>query len=261
MKACYLGFLLLVMILGGCANPQQQQRIDQDLAEMKRRLAANETALVELRKAQAAGGGQQQLAGLTRGQADLKADFDSFRNQVLSMQGDIEEQAAARQKLQAELTALRDELRFKVKAIEERLAKLEKAPPKVAATAPPPVSAEELYQQGLDAIRNQNNFALGRERLQAFLKQYPGHHLAVNATYWIGEAWYGEKKYENAILQFQDVVEKYGNQPKVASALLKQGLAFQALGDKDNARVIWAKLQERFPKSPEAKKAAALMKK
>jgi len=260
MKGCYIGLLLLALVAGGCANPQQQQRVDQDLAEMKRRLAANETALVTLRKEQA-GSGQQQLAGLTRSQADLKADFDSFRNEVMRMQGGAEEQAASRQKLAAELAALRDELHFKVKALEERLAKLESAP---APAVPAPRSAggpDELYQQGLNAIRNGNDFAKGREALQSFLKKYPNHHLAVNATYWIGEAWYGEKKYENAILQFQDVVEKYADQPKVASALLKQGLAFEALGDKDNARVIWAKLQERFPKSPEAKKAAELMKK
>jgi len=261
MKVLSCGILLSLLILSGCANPQQQQRVDQDLAEMKRRLAASETALVSLRK-ELANGGQQQLAGVTRNQADLKADFDSFRNQVLSMRGGVEEQTAAQQKVQTELNALRDELHFKVKALEERLAKLEAAPVKAAASVPAKsLGAEELYRQGLDAIRNRNDFAAGRERLQAFLKQYPKHHLAVNATYWIGEAWYGEKKYENAILQFQDVVEKYGEQPKVASALLKQGLAFQALGDRDNARVIWAKLQERFPKSPEAKKATGLMKK
>lgn len=260
MKVWYSGLILLALLIGGCGNPQQQQRIDQDLAEMKRRLAENELTLVALRK-EVSSGGNQQLAGVTRSQADLKADFDSFRNEVLGMQGGVEEQAASRKKIEADLTALRDELRFKVKALEERIAKLEAAPAKTVPAAPEKLGAEDLYQQGLDAIRNRNEFSAGRQKLQAFLKQYPNHHLAVNATYWIGEAWYGEKKYENAILQFQDVVEKYGDQPKVASALLKQGLAFEALGDKDNAKVIWAKLQERFPKSPEAKKAAELMKK
>jgi len=73
--------------------------------------------------------------------------------------------------------------------------------------------------------------------------------------YWIGEGWYGEKKYENAILQFQDVIQKYGEHPKVAAALLKQGLAFHALGDLKNARVILQKLVDTFPLSEEAKKA------
>ena len=95
---------------------------------------------------------------------------------------------------------------------------------------------------------------VGRQRPQEFLQRFPQHELAVNATYWIGEAWYGERKYENAILQFQDVIQKYGDHPKVASALLKQGLAFHALGDLKNARVILQKLVDTFPLSEEAKK-------
>jgi tol-pal system protein YbgF len=92
--------------------------------------------------------------------------------------------------------------------------------------------------------------------METFLKRYPGHELAVNATYWVGEAYFGEKKYENAILQFQEVVQKHGSHPKAAAALLKQGLAFKALGDDKNARVILRQVVERFPKTEEAKKAS-----
>jgi TolA-binding protein len=51
------------------------------------------------------------------------------------------------------------------------------------------------------------------------------------------------------------VVQKHANHPKAAAALLKQGLAFRALGDEKNARVILQQVVERFPKSEEAKKA------
>ncbi len=73
--------------------------------------------------------------------------------------------------------------------------------------------------------------------------------------YWIGESYYGEKKYENAILQFQDVIQKYKDHPKVAAALLKQGFAFAMLGDTKNAKVILQRLVDTFPLSDEAKKA------
>ncbi|TYO97689.1 tol-pal system protein YbgF [Geothermobacter ehrlichii] len=251
--------LLASLVLAGCVNPQQQQKVQNDLAEMKRRLAESERAVVALRKELAKGGGQQ-LATVVRSQADLRADFDAFRQDVLALQGRVEEQQAGGKRFEAELAALRDELQFKVKALEERLAALEARKP-APAPAPQTLSPEDLYQQGLDAIRSGQDFAAGRKALQDFLKRYPDHHLAVNATYWIGEAWYGEKKYENAILQFQDVIEKYGDHPKVAAALLKQGLAFRALKDEANAEVIWRKLVERFPDSPEAAKARAWLKK
>lgn len=250
--------LLVLILVAGCV-PAQQQRMEQDFAEMKRRLAVNEQALVALRKDQ---GGNEQLATVIRNQADLKADFDSLRAETQTLTGAIDELKAGRQDQAAQISQLRDELAFKVKALEERLAKLEAAPAPApqAATPPPAQTPEALYQQGLDAIRTEGDYAKGRELLQKFLKEYPTHGLAVNAKYWIGEAWYGEKKYENAILQFQDVIQEYGDQPKVASALLKQALAFQALGDQKNADVILNKLIERFPLSAEAKKAKQLLK-
>jgi len=254
--------LLTCLVLVGCVNPQQQQKVQSDLAEMKRRLAESERAVVALRKELNAGGGRQELAAVVRTQADLRADFDAFRQEVLGLQGRVEERQATDRRLQDELAALRDELQFKVKALEERLAALEAR--KAAAPAPAPAAPatpEALYQQGLDAIRSGQDFTAGRKALETFLKRYPDHHLAANATYWIGEAWYGEKKYENAILQFQDVIEKYGDHPKVAAALLKQGLAFRALKDEANAEVIWRKLVERFPDSPEAAKAKPWLKK
>jgi len=49
-----------------------------------------------------------------------------------------------------------------------------------------------------------------------------------------GEAFYAEKDYENAILTFQDVVDKYPGE-KAPDAMYKQGLSFLALNDKKNA--------------------------
>ncbi|RMF47474.1 MAG: tol-pal system protein YbgF [Deltaproteobacteria bacterium] len=256
-------FFAALLVVGGCVDARQQDKMRSDLNEMKRRLAESERAVVALRK-ELAGGGGDQMQSLARSQADMRADFDGFRQQVLTLQGQVEEQAADRRKLEQQIAALQEELRFKVKALEERMAALEARKPEAPAApkAPPEQQTpESVYQKGLDLIRGGTDFAAGRAAMTDFLKRWPDHALAVNATYWIGEAWYGEKKYENAILQFQDVVEKYGDHPKVASALLKQGLAFRALGDAGNAEVIWRKLIERFPKSPEAGKAKELMKK
>lgn len=252
----FLVFSVLAMFLAGCM-PAQPPRLEQDLAEMKRRLAANEQGLVAMRK-EAAGqsGGQQDT--LIRQQADLKADLDSLRTELLGQQGRFDELQAALNNQQGQLRQLRDELDFKVRAIEERLLKLEAAPAVSAPVAQVERTPEALYQQGLDAIRSDADFPRGRQLLGDFVAKYPRHSLVVNASYWIGEAWYGEKKYENAILQFQDVIQDHEEHPKVAAALLKQALSFQALGDKANARVILDKLVERFPLSAEAKKAKEL---
>jgi tol-pal system protein YbgF len=88
--------------------------------------------------------------------------------------------------------------------------------------------------------------------LESFIEKYPKHDLYINALYWIGESYYGEKRYESAILQFQDVISKYPSTAKAPAALLKQALAFNALGDAENARTTMQKLLEKYPNSQQA---------
>ncbi|WP_221250399.1 tol-pal system protein YbgF [Desulfuromonas versatilis] len=225
--------------------------MERDLEEMKRRLANAERSLA----------GQQDtnapLEGMARSQADLQAGLDSLRVEQQSSAGRIQDLARERDQLREELKLVRDDLGLKLTALEDRVAKLEQGGGGVAAPAAAgaPETPEGIYARALDLIQRDANYAQGRTLLQDFLQRYPQHSLSVNAMYWVGESYYGEKKYENAILQFQDVIQKYQDHPKVASALLKQGLAFKALGDTKNAKVIMQKIIDSFPLADEAKKA------
>ena len=58
---------------------------------------------------------------------------------------------------------------------------------------------------------------------------------------------------DQAILEYQTVIEKYPGGNKVQAALLKQGFAFASMGDKANARLILQELIEKYPNSSEAK--------
>lgn len=244
--------LLLLAAVSGCIPTQRELRMDSDLQEMKRRLAELERGMAVMKDDPQ---GRQRLDLLTRQQADLQAGLDTLRVEFQSVNGRLEDLKRDRTQMQDDLALVRDDLALKVTALEDRLARQQAA----AAVAAAPVAAAEtpeaLYERGLELIQKKGDFAGGRQRLQEFLQRYPQHGLSVNAMYWIGEAWYGEKKYENAILQFQDVIQKYAEHPKVASALLKQGMAFHALGDLKNARVIMQKLIDSFPLSEEAKRA------
>jgi tol-pal system protein YbgF len=226
--------------------------MESDLQEMKRRLAELERSMAVVKDDPQ---GRERLDLLTRQQADLQAGLDTLRVDFQSVNGRIEDMSRDRAQIKDDLSLVRDDLALKVTALEDRLARQAEQTKAPAAPAAAAESPEALYERGLELIQKKGDFAGGRQWLQEFLQRYPKHDLAVNAMYWIGEAWYGEKKYENAILQFQDVIQKYGEHPKVAAALLKQGLAFHALGDQKNARVIMQKLIDSFPLSEEAKKA------
>ncbi|MBW2216337.1 MAG: tetratricopeptide repeat protein [Deltaproteobacteria bacterium] len=69
-----------------------------------------------------------------------------------------------------------------------------------------------------------------------------------------------QKKYDQAIVAFQDVIEKYPDGNKVPNALLKQALAFYEIKDTISCRAILKKIIKKFPDSAEAKIAEAKLK-
>jgi len=240
--------------------------MEMDLAEMKRRLAQLEVQNVETSQSEIAGGDAQQ-----RQTAELLAGVDNLRVEFQSVNGRIDDLGHDNRAVADELQLIKDDINLQLTSLTNRVAELEdqvanpKAPV-VQQQSPeqkpePEFTAEQLYQNALDAIRNQKNFADGRKMLEEFVKKYPKHELYVNALYWIGEAYYGEKQYESAILQFQDVISKYPSHPKAAAAMLKQALAFNALGDGENARTTMQKVIAEYPGSTQATAAKKYLEK
>ena len=147
-------------------------------------------------------------------------------------------------------------------AIDERLKKLEKGfeeTEKKAAAKEEMRSPEALYQQGLSNLKG-GNPQQARELFTRFITAFPKHELTANALYWVGETYYSEKKYDQAILEFQEVIKNFPGKEKVPAAMLKQGMAFKELGDVKSARYLYKKLLEDFPASDEARVAKEKLK-
>jgi tol-pal system protein YbgF len=111
-----------------------------------------------------------------------------------------------------------------------------------------------MYQQGLDAQKSGNQ-QKARELLTKFVEQNPKHELAANAHYWIGESYYTEKSYDQAVLEYEKVIKNYPGKEKVPAAMLKQALAFKGLGDKKSSKYVLNKLIENHPHTAEAASA------
>jgi len=254
----FLLILSSLLLLVGCMPPSQNQlRVDMDLEEMKRRLAQLEIQKVETTQAEMAGGETQQ-----RQDAEMLAGLDNLRVEFQSVNGRMDDLGQDNRALADELQLIKDDMGLQITSLTNRVAELEQqiASQGTMAQQPtqesqPELTAEESYQEALDLIRKQQQFPQGRELLESFVNKYPEHDLYVNALYWIGEAFYGEKKYEMSILQFQDVISKYPSHPKAAAAMLKQALAFNALGDGENARTTMQKLIEEYPNSTQVNAA------
>lgn len=254
--------LSTLLLLAGCAPSESQLRMEMDLEEMKRRLGQLQIQQAETKSSGFASGDTQQ-----RQVAELTAGLDNLRVELQSINGRLDDMGRENQSLVDEVQLIKDDLGLQIGSLTERVDQLElrtvdlaeKATavivPTVQAPPEPAKSAEQIYQQALDMIRKENRFAEGREQLEQFVKTYPQHDLVVNALYWSGEALYGEKKYEMSILQLQDVISKYASHPKAAAAMFKQALAFNALGDPQNAKTTMQKLIEEYPDAEQVKNA------
>ena len=131
---------------------------------------------------------------------------------------------------------------------------------KAGKQAQPPLSEDEIYRMAKQAF-DQGEADTAKKKFQELIERYPQSERADNAQFWIGEIYYREKWYEKAILEYQKVIENYPKGNKVPASLLKQGLAFQNLGDKANARLILEELIKKYPKTSEAKIARDKLKK
>lgn len=253
-------FLAVLTLLPGCIASQQELAMSRDLAEMKRRLAATERELAT-QQSDRVGQTRQRLDTLTQQQAKTQADLDNLRLELQSINGRFADIDQQRNELQEELALVRDDLGLRISALGEQSRAA--ATGATGATQIPEASAtqpETLYLQAVDTIRKQKQYANGRKQLESFLQKSPKHALAPNAAYWIGESYLGEKEYEKAILQFEEVIRTYGEHPKAAAAYLKQALTFEQLGDRKSARSILEKLTKSFPLSEEAQTAKERLK-
>jgi tol-pal system protein YbgF len=115
---------------------------------------------------------------------------------------------------------------------------------------------EEGYRAALGFVEQQN-YGEAIPRLRSYLRNYPDTPLSDNAQYWIGECYYAQRDFNNAILAFYDVTRRYPRSDKVCSAMLKQGLAFAELGDAADARIVLERLIQAHPECEEANEARA----
>ena len=250
----------LALLAGGCVPMERDLRIDQDLLTLKSRLSALENGVSSQRKSRETV--EQQVDGMARRQADLQASQDALRVELQTVRGLLDDATARRSEEQETVLLTQKDAGLRLGNLDGRLLKVEKDLLELrtaqAARAAEPVAAptaESLYEQGRDLILNKGDVNKGRTALEEFVKAQPQSELLPNAYYWIAEAYYSEKNFENAIVQFQDVIEKYPSHPKASASLYKQALAFESLGEGKKAAALLKKLIEVYPASDEAKKA------
>ena len=84
---------------------------------------------------------------------------------------------------------------------------------------------------------------------------------APEAVFLIADSYFMEKLYEEAILEYQNLIDIYPDSPRVTTSQLKQGIALLEIEKPNEAALFFESLIESHPRSPEAAEARKYLKK
>ena len=259
----------LLVTLFGCATTGDIAYLRQDIDSLYRQMIDVQKELKQLRS--------ESSMKIQKSQADLDFMLEPLQREIQILKNAVEENREFAQRPQNELMASRRDFEIRLNELEEKLdkarremeaklnevSKASRAQPKKES----PPRREASTGEAMEALYNnakqtyeRKNFAAAREKFKAFLAVYPKGGLSDNAQFWIGECYYSEKEYEKAIIAYDDVLKKFPKGDKVPSALLKQALCWQELGDKTFAQSLLKRVIKEHPRTEQAKIAKEKLK-
>jgi len=121
------------------------------------------------------------------------------------------------------------------------------------------VSPSEAYRMAYNDYLK-GNYDLAIESFKLYRQQFGTSPLADNALYWIGECHFSQKKFEEAVDDFNEVILAYPDGDKVPAAYLKKGMSYMELGKKGEALAAFKLLISKYPLQEESKIAEGKIK-
>lgn len=122
------------------------------------------------------------------------------------------------------------------------------APPSIS----PNLSPNEVYNMARsDYLKG--NFELAIEGFTIYKSQFSESPLADDALYWIGECYFSQEKYNEAIEHFNELILNYPNGDKIPAAYLKKGISLAEQEKKEEALSVFKLLITKFPLEEETK--------
>jgi tol-pal system protein YbgF len=260
-------WLLIVMPLSSAAADKKKtvyeliyediQVLKQQLQQIDARVQKNAESITAVRE------NVKELADLFRraqtDQAGSREDLKSIPSQYLVLLQKIEELSLGLQRISEELAAMKAPLSppeppeetpsvtGKKTPVPEK-----KAEEKPSVPVKPMINPEEAYKTAY-ADYLKGNFDLAIEGFRLFQKQFPTSLLADNALYWIGECYFSQRRFDEAIAEFNNLILTFPQGDKVAAAHLKKGISFSEMGKKEEAIAAYKLLISKYPQEEEAK--------
>jgi tol-pal system protein YbgF len=231
--------LVLTLALGGCALRSDVARVENELATFQAEAARQDSIrgarLLEIVQLQ-----QRILDSLENSNATMRALRGDVANDLYGIQQQLVQLGELTGQSQRRLSELRSQL----EAREEQIATV------TDTAAPPPASAEQIYEASLQQLR-QGSTATARMGLNELLQTYPDHDRVPDALYFVGESFASDSP-DSAAAYYRQVTERFPQSPRSASAMYKLGLIAERRQDAAEARRAYEAVVSQYPQSDEA---------
>jgi tol-pal system protein YbgF len=152
-----------------------------------------------------------------------------------------------------------DELKARVAKVSKQIDDMNAAHQNMPAPTPTPTQAQApppdiLYNNALRDY-NAGRLDLATQEFGDYLKFYGDTELAGNAQFYVADVEYRQGNYQQAVTDYDKVLEQYAGGNKTAAAQLKKGFALLELGKKDEGVRELNSVIARYPRSIEATQA------
>ena len=262
MSRAFCALAAVAILASGCASRRAVAQLESEVGRLRAELA-------EMRIAQ-----EVTARDLARVAPQIQALDARTSEAQSSLRGLSDEITRLTKRTDAADTAL-GETRARVDALTARPAAPAAPPPAAPPAAPverprvpaapaplaPPTprtgNPEQEYTAALATFRSREHGQAVLDFID-FIAKHPRHALAGNAQYWIGEAYWAQRDYRQALVEF-DKVSEYGP-GKAPDALVKIGLCHVRLRDVTRAHQAWQRVIREYPKSEAATMAQSLLK-
>ncbi len=264
---------VFALVITGCATTSEMETTKGDLTSLRMEQISLRKDVAQLKeKLSEMSRDLNAVTGIRDSQSSLLTQSSDFSKELQALRGRFDENKYYTDKVIREFRADRELQQAKIASLENAVKELrgkpetEKGPAPEAAKeaaeaaqtkpAPPPSPADpqRLYDEGQIAFKDKR-YGEARQKFEKLINDHPKQALVPNAYFWIGESYYVQKKFEDAVLVYETLLKTYPSHDKARGAMLKQAYAFIELGDKKTGKVILERLIEKYPRSSEAELA------
>jgi tol-pal system protein YbgF len=220
------------------------KQLDELRAAVRERIAAVDAKIAELN------------ASAHRSGADLAVNQDRLQGEVVRLRGLLEEEGHRLQLLEQALAQQKNDTDARFAALKGAGALEEYEAKKKAEQLKRPADKGEFFALA-QAQESKGERAVARELYEEFVKKWPSDPRAADAHFRLGELWFGDRRYREAILEYGKVAQDFPRSDKAPDSLFRTGESMLALDLKDDARGLFEEVRKRYPRSTAARRAKA----